>query len=262
MHSLRELQQRFVGSLLDDDPAPVLPWIDDHGLPAADRLRIYRNNCREGFLSALSAGFPVLQRLSGVEYFRQLVLDYQRRHPSPSGNLFHAGARLPAFLEQRFAGTAFAYFSDVARLEWACQEVLVASEHRALDLTRLAAVSPGAYPKLRFELHPAIRLVKSVYPVVRIWEAHQELRDPDPIDISTGGEQALVRRRGDGVAIYRLPPAEYECLAMLRSVRPLAAALEAALTIDSDFDLRDTLQRWAQLGIIVDFSVLGETADG
>jgi hypothetical protein len=261
MLSLRELQERFVSSLLSGDGTEILPWISDHDLPASEGLGVYRGNCREGFLAALAAGYPVLKRLTGADYFRQLVRDYQQECPSPSGNLFHAGASLPSFLERRFAGTEFGYFSHVARLEWACQEVLVAADAGSLDLGRLAGVSPANYARLRFELDPAARLVSSRYPIVRIWEVHQDEGDPDPIDISTGGEAAIVHRRGEGVSMYRLPPAEFACLAALHSARPLAAAIDDAAAMDNDFNLRDALRRWAQLGFIVDFSVLGQSAD-
>ena len=261
MLSLRETQQRFLRGVLAGDAEAITPWINSAGLPAAERIGIYRNNCREGFAAALTLGYPVLQRLTGEAYFRQLARDYQRRHPSQSGNLLHVGTQLPAFLEQRFAGTQYDYFSHVARLEWACQEVLVAADHAAFGLARLAAVPSADYPRLRFDLHPAARLVSAPYPVFRIWETHQDAADPGPIDLGSGGEQALVRRSGDGVVICRLAPGEYECLATLGSARPLGRALEAALTANSTFDLRQALQRWAQIGLIVNFSVLGESAD-
>jgi hypothetical protein len=260
MPSLRELQQRFVGDLLTEDGAALLPWIGDDGVPAAERLAIYRGNCREGFLAALAAGYPVLQRLTGADYFRQLAREYQREFPSPSGNLFHAGAKLAAFLERRFAGTAYEYFSHVARVEWACQEVLAAPDHAALDYNRLAGVSPADHARLRFELDPATRLVRSVYPVVRIWEAHQDAREPEAMDIGAGGEQGLVQRRGGSVSIYRLSPADYACLAALAGGRPLSDALEDAAGIDGEFDLAVALRRWAQLGFIVDFSLADESA--
>ncbi len=264
MHSLRELQQRFVSDLLSEDGAELVPLIGnggDSGVPAAERLGVYRGNCREGFFSALAAGYPVLQRLTGNDYFRRLVREYQREFPSPSGNLFHAGARLPAYLERRFANSQYEYFGDVARLEWACQEVLAAPDHAPLDVGRLATVSPDQYPRLRFELDRASRLVSSGYPIVRIWEAHQDGREPGPIDLGAGGEQAIVQRRARGVSVYRLPRAEYVCLAALSRARPLGAALAEGAAIDREFDLSLALRRWAQLGFIVDFSVLGEFTD-
>jgi hypothetical protein len=260
MPSLREVQQRFVADLLTEDGATVLPWVSDQGVPA-QRLNVYRDNCREGFLTALAAGYPVLKRLTGADYFRQLCRDYQRAFPSPAGNLVHAGARLPRFLEQRFAGTPYDYFSHVARLEWACQEVLGAADHARLDPGRLAGVSPADYPRLSFELDPAARLVSSSFPVVTIWEAHQDGRDPEPIDVRAGGEQALVQRRGERVRVHRLAPAEYACLTALAGARPLGAALEAAVAIEKDFDLPSALRRWGELGLIVDFSLAGVSSD-
>jgi hypothetical protein len=259
MLSLRELQQRFVTGLLSEDCAPVLPLLGEHGLPAAERFNIYRNNCRVGFHDVLATGYPVLRRLTGAQYFRQLAREYQREHPSPSGNLFHAGAKLPEYLAQRFGGSEFDYFSDVAALEWTCQQVLVAPDGGSIDVARLGAVSPSDYPRLHFLPDPALRLVSSRYPVVTIWEEHQGEREPGTIDLAAGSEHAAVQRRGEGVVIYRLPPAEYACLAAFIAGRPLGSAMTAALDIDPGFDLRGALRRWGQLGFIAGFSVKGES---
>jgi hypothetical protein len=261
MLSLRETQQRFLRGVLHEQAAAIEPWIGATGLAAADRLRIYRNNCREGFVAALALSYPVLQRLAGESCFRQLARDYQRRYPSPSGNLFHVGAQLPAFLRQQFGGTQFDYFSDVARLEWACQEVLIAPDRQPLDLARLAGVSPARYPRLRFELHPAARLVSSGYPVFRIWEAHQQPADPDPIDLASGGEQVLVRRNGEGIVIYRLTAGEFAWLSATATAQSLNDALQSALDTDCEFDLGSTLQRWVRNGTLVDYSVPGDAGD-
>lgn len=257
MPALRELQQRFIDGLLSEDDSLVLPFIAQPGPAAAQRFDIYRNNCGSGFLAALAAGYPVLQRLTGTAYFRQLARDFQLAHPSPSGNLQHAGQKLPDYLERRFAGTPYGYFSHVARIEWACQEVLAAPDHASLDLERLARVSPADYPHLCFALDPALRLVASPYPVVRIWEAHQHHEDPGPMDISTGGEQALVRREDSGVCIHRLSPAEFACLAAFRDARSLEHAVGEALRLEPGMDLPGALRRWAGRGFIVDFFVIG-----
>ena len=58
-----------------------------------------------------------------------------------------------------------------------------------------------------------------------------------------------------------MPLAEYECLAELGSVAALAAALEAALVIDPDFDLQDALQRGRKLDDRGIFRSWDETAD-
>jgi hypothetical protein len=276
MLSLRELQQRFIAAILaaegaDEASAALTPLVGDHGLPALQRLQIYRNNCRLGFRDALAAGYPVLRRLVGEAYFDQLSDAYREAHPSPSGNLAHVGAALPAFLERRFAGGDYDYFAHVARLEWACQECLLAADSRALDLERLAAVSPADYGRLRFELHPATRLVSSTWPVITIWEAHQREFEPPTIDLAAGGEQGLVQRpampggspaeHGESIAIFRLPAAEFAALRAFRDARSLEAAVGDALELDPDFDLRAALRRWTHHGFLAGFSVVGATMD-
>ncbi len=251
MHALRELQQCLVSDILSDRVPQSTHRIGARGLGPAERLEIYRNNCRIGFHDALLAGFPVLCALVGADYFRQLAREYQQLHPSPAGNLAHVGQELPAFLQQRHDGTQYDYFSHVARLEWAVQEILLAADHAPLDLARLALVSQADYGELRFKLHPAIRLAQSKWPIVTIWEAHQPGHDPTGIDLASGSEQAVVRRSGRSVEMFRLPPAEYAALQSFHQELSLSAALDEALGVDAGFDLPAALARWAHHQIIV-----------
>src|SRR5215472_12071206 len=150
MLSLPELQKRFAASLFGEPTAPVAPWIRADGIAAELRLGIYRNNLQEGFAKTLALEFPVVRRLAGEDYFRQLALSFLAHHPSRSGDLHHVGAPFAAFLRGQFAGTAYEYFADVAALEWARQECLVAEDDEALDANALQAVPPHGYASLRF----------------------------------------------------------------------------------------------------------------
>lgn len=252
MPSLRELQGAFGAALLHDDTARIEPFVFANGLPAQARLRIYRNNTRENFLAALRASFPVLERLTGEDYFRQLAFDYRERFPSTSGNLHHVGTRLPLYLERRFAGTEYGYFPDVARLECAYQDVLVAPDHEPLDTARLLAVPSGSYPRLIFTLAPAVRLVSSRFPVWTIWKENQPDADPHSrIDLGSGAEHVLLRRADESVELRRLEAPEYDFLCALAAGATLADA--AART--AAFDVGGCLRRCVAAGAIVDFSV-------
>ena len=55
-----------------------------------------------------------------------------------SGDLHHVGAPFAAFLREQFADTGYLYLADVAALEWAYQECLVAEEFNPLDPVTLA----------------------------------------------------------------------------------------------------------------------------
>jgi hypothetical protein len=105
----------------------------------------------------------VLLRLAGREWLRAAGRRYQRTHPSRCGNLHHVGERFSGWLEAEVGDGPFAYFVDVARLEWAYQEVLVAPEPDGLDLASLATVPGDRHGELLLEFSPAARLVDSLY---------------------------------------------------------------------------------------------------
>ncbi len=255
MPSLHELQRAFTGALLFDETADIEPHVLANGVEPAARLRIYRNNTRENFLATLRAAYPVLERLVGAAYFRQVALGYLQRFPSPSGDLQHVGERLATYLERRFAASEYAYFIDVARLEWAYQEVLVAAEHAPLDLGRLQGIEPADYANLRFALHPAVRLVESSFPVLTIWTANQaDGASEEVIDLRQGGERVLVQRTRDAVELTRLPQPDSAFLSAVAAGDTLIRAAEAAAACsDAEVDLGAILRRYVSGGVIVDF---------
>src|ERR1700730_5397699 len=172
MPSLPELQTRVLDALLTASPVRAIRLIAGHSGPAASRLGVYRNNVQGNFADALRSTFPVIWRLVGADYFRQTAREFQRHHPSRSGDLLHIGKPFPEYLAGLHLDDEFGYLGDVARLEWLVQETLLSAEHAPLDLQKLARVAPAEYDALRFALHPALRLFESRYPVLRIWEAN------------------------------------------------------------------------------------------
>jgi len=263
MPALHELQRHFGAALRDGDVAGIAPLIRAAGIEPARRIAVYRNNWRENLLAVLAASYPVLKRLVGDNYFRQMAWEFQGIYPSRSGNLQHFGKLLPEFLEQRFARTEFSYFADIARLEWAYQETLVSAEHGAFDVERLMTVPEESRADLGFILHPAIRLVRSDFPVLTIWSAHQPgagsmaaaAIEDTTIDLGSGGENIMLRRSDREIEMHRLPSAEFAFLKMLANGLSLATAADEASAIDTQFDLARALQRHVGLAVLVDFSV-------
>jgi hypothetical protein len=196
----------------------------------------------------------VLKLLVGEDYFRQMAAEFQERYPSRSGNLQHLGAPLPAFLERRFARTQFAYFADVASLEWAYQEILVAAEHAPLAVERLAAIPESTWTELGFVLHPAVRLVRSEFPVLSIWSAHQPAADVTTVRLDAGGENILLRRSDLEVEMHRLPRAEFAFLESLSKGGTLTAAADVASIADPAFDVTQALMRHVGLAVLVNFT--------
>ena len=267
MPALRNLQLQFADALFDGTVEPLTSQIIFNGVDVADRLDIYRNNLREGFIKALSLGFPVIERLVGEEYFRQLAVDFQRAHPSRAGDLHHIGAPFSQFLRERFGRSKYAYLSDMAALEWAHQQVLIAADAEPISAEALRDVDPANYEHLRFDLHPASALVQSGYPIVRIWRANQPESGADEvIDLGAGGDNVLVLRTPECIEFHSLPAGDFTVLSAFVRDLPLGAALDAAQSdadeADADqsdkdeaaepgFDLGAALRRFFSLGIIV-----------
>jgi hypothetical protein len=261
--SLPELQARFAATLFEHDPASVAPWIRAAGIPPELRLGIYRNNLQEGFAKTLALEFPVIQRLVGADYFRQLALSFLAQEPSRSGDLHHIGAPFAAFLRRRFAATRYEYFADVAALEWAWQECLVAEDDATLDPKALQAVPPHRYAGLRFALRKAARLLESVFPIARIWEMNQPGASPEEIiDLASGSESVLLHRVANGARITSLPPGEFVLLSTLARAEPLELALEAALAREPHFDLAPALQRCFELRVFARMGFVSEPSQG
>ena len=258
MTSLRELQVAFLDGTLHGYPAQLSSLIAASELPRAARIAIYANNTREGFLSALAATFPVIERLAGQDWFRQTGREYQRRHPSRSGNLHYVGERFAAFLDDALRGTQYAYFADVARLEWAYQEVLVAADHPSFEIPALSGVSPDDYGSLVFRVHPALRLVESRHPVLAIWKANQPDADgtTPSISLDAGASRVLIIRREDHVELRELTAAEFALLAAFTRGATLGDAFEQVARADTTADLALLLGHVVRLQTLVDFETM------
>jgi hypothetical protein len=221
--------------------------------PAA--VSIYANNARVNFVQTLRLTYPAIWRLVGEDYFRQCAREFQRLHPSRSGDLQHVGEGFAGFLETLHGGGAYRYLPAVARLEWAYQEALIESELAPLDLNRLAQVEPHDYLALRFRLQPSARLVESAFPILAIWKANvvegqaQEYR----IDLDAGADRLLVVRGSEEVKIRTLTVGELAFLIRLLAGDSFAAAVESACDANSEFDPGAALNRLVALRAIVDF---------
>jgi hypothetical protein len=248
--ALRELQRSFAAALFDGAPTAVLAMIEAADPDAADRFDVYRNNVRVGFAKALAIAFPVIERLMGEQYFRQVAEEFRLAHPSRAGDLHHIGAPFPGFLGQRFGETDYAYFPDVAELEWAYQEALIAADEEPIPVEALREVAPAAYEWIRLSLDPAVRLVRSDFPILRIWSVNQpDSADEEIIDLRDGGDHVLVLRTREHVEFHRLPRGEFAVLQAIAAGFPLGTALEAALSVDGDFDPGPALHRFFRLNL-------------
>jgi len=254
--NLAELQARFAAALrapdhdgATADPALIAVIVDD-GLAPAARVNLYRNNARAMFVGALERSYPVIVRRVGDGYFHRLAADYRAAHPSRSGDLHWIGENFPAWLAVRLAGTEYAWLADLARLEWACEEVLVAADSPAISIEALGGVAQEVLPEMRLRLQPALRCVSSAYPVWSVWRANQPDQPGDAIAADRGAEHVIVTRADDRPILHLRPEAEVRFVAALSAGAGLQDALESSsLPVES---LPQALAWLFQNGLVVE----------
>jgi hypothetical protein len=243
MPRLLELQKIMSNSLLGGDLAMAEHLIAPGDFGPLTGLETYRNNVLAGFANALALEFPVIERLVGVQYFRQLAQRFQRRYPSRSGNLQAIGAQFADFLQSEYAGSGYAYLADVAQLEWACETVShVATDTRA-NLAQFESCDVTDFSTLRLRRRRDSLLLASIYPIVTIWSSNLPGQSiVDDIDLSSGGEFAAVIHNRQ-VEVVTLTAGSFALLQSLESHMTLAEALDAALQAQADFDLESELAK-------------------
>ena len=216
-------------------------------------IEVYRNNYRGNLHDTLALVYPVMEQLVGKEFFRFMTKNFINQYPSRGGNLHHYGEEMANFTASFEPAKELVYLPDVAALEWACHTAYFADDEATLDLGKLAQIPSEQYTDLILHLHPACRVVSSLYPVAAIWHAHQPGAPEDfHIDLDCGPCNALVSRKEDSVRVVELSDAGTAWLRSIQAGTALGAATDTTLELYSDFDLESTLRKLLQLDVLVD----------
>jgi hypothetical protein len=247
---LRELQTRMARSLLEDFKAPPPAGLvaGDAGRAAA-RFMIHRGNVIESLANALGHSYPAVKATAGERNFRVLAAAYVRACPPLRPALMAYGGDFPAFIAGHEAAMRdFPFLADLARLEWAMNEVYFADDAPVLAPETLGAVPPERLPALRLALHPAARLVVSEFPIHTLWAAATAGGSvPDPVP--EGAEAVLVARPSGPVEALKLDRGETVFLGAVAAGAPLEKALAEAEAAAPGFDLSAALAAGLSRGV-------------
>ncbi|WP_128514145.1 HvfC/BufC N-terminal domain-containing protein [Tabrizicola thermarum] len=194
-------QSRFAAALMDPEAPIPAGLVGPDGQAAPRRFAVYRNNVALSLTRALEAAFPTVRKLVGEAFFAALAGDFLRAHPPRSRMLMLYGAEMPEFLAQFQPVAHLGYLPDVARLDQAMRESYHAADSRALPEAEFQRLVGADIAGLRLHLAPSLRLVRSAWPVVSIWEANHE-GGASPRAVA---EDALVLRPAFDPRPWRLP---------------------------------------------------------
>jgi hypothetical protein len=255
MQRLAERQRDFAAALLDPElPAPP-GLVGPDGEPSPKRFAVYRNNVVSGLMESLKDAFPAVGRIVGADFFQAMARAYVVTEPPRTPILLDYGAGFPDFIGEFEPAAALPYLADVARIERAWTEAYHSPEATPLDPAAFMVVDPGQLPEIRLLLHPSVRVVRSQFPALTIWQMNVGDGVPAPVDLAAGGEDVLVVRPMADVEVRSIAEGSVEFVQALADGTSVLAAMKAALTADHRFDLSANLSGLMQAGALVGYDL-------
>jgi len=189
MAELAALQAEMAQALLAGRFQAVEPRLQPGLIRAGEALSVHRDTALGGLVNALSLSFPTVLALVGEDFFDQAALAYVEQSPPSSAWLTGYGAGFADFLATYEFAEDLPYLADVARFDFAVEQVGLAAEGedgRALDLGEAILT-----------LDASLELVELDYPADAIRDAIRE--DEERL------AQIDMRRRRRTLALWRLP---------------------------------------------------------
>ncbi|MDP3293482.1 MAG: DNA-binding domain-containing protein [Nevskia sp.] len=240
--SLACLQSRMMAAVFGEPPEPTLLRLVRlrSGLGAEDQLAIYRHATAAILEQTLTLSYPATARILGDIAFAQLIVDYRATTPSRSGDLEVYGGDFGDFLGRLPLADIPRVAPDLARFEWLVAQLTRAPEKPVFDYEKLAAIPPDQLSSLNLALGPRAALFGSDHPVLATWS------DADGVQHEQGDRLLLVCH--DELRVIELSSDDWAFQSTLSAGGSLKEAVEAALNLNSDFDLGGALDRILRLG--------------
>jgi Putative DNA-binding domain len=254
---LAERQRGFAAALLDPELPVPSGLVGPDGEPSSRRFAVYRNNVVTGLIEALKAAFPAVRRIVGADFFVAMARAYVAKEPPDSPIMLNYGAGFPEFIRLFEPAMTLPYLADVARLERAWSEAYHAREATPIDPRDFKVIAPDRLAAMQLRIHPSLRIVRSRFPALTMWQMNVEGGVPAPVDLSFGEDVLVLRPRRD-VEVRSIPGGSPEFIEALVEGRSVIAALEVALIVNSCFNLARNLSDLMQAGALVGYDLAGE----
>lgn len=218
--------------------------LKDRSLPPPDglagettrRFAVYRNNVTVGLIRALEARFPAVFDLVGAEFFRAMAREFALANPPASPVLIEFGDRFPTFIASFAPAVDLPYLADVARIEAARTRAYHAADIPRLGPDAFGAVPPERLGSLRLTIHPAVTIVRSLYPALTIFAMSSGVVQPAPIE-TWQAEDTLIDRVDYDAVVRPLAPGQGQFLQNLQNGALLQQAVDLVIDGHPEFDL-------------------------
>lgn len=240
-------QTEFRAAIFDPDIPVPTDLTDGNERPAGKRFDVYRNNVVLSLKDALAESFPVIAKLLGAQNFSSLAGLFVRTHPPADPRMMLYGDQFPAFLESFAPLAHLAYLPDVARLELAQRRSYHAQDALAIDPAIFADLPPAQLASARVEFAPAVRVLRSPWPVLDIWHFNMTENAPQP---SSGGQDVLIARPEFDPVMEALPSGGADLIETLAKDARLGDAIDTVEASHTSFDFSLVLSALIRTGAI------------
>ena len=222
------------------------------GVVPKKRFSVYRNNVTLSLISVLASTYPVVEEIVGEDFFATMAREFALTHLPQSPVMINYGKEFPDFLKTFAPVQELSYLCEVAKIEWHRNTAYHGANATPVTIEALGEFSEEDVPNLEFEFHPTVSLIKSKYPIVTIWQAHQQ---ENPSEFLKGlnmdeGEAALIIRPELDVLINQVSMGTFEFLQSLQKGRSFSLSVEQAIAIEPSFDIPANLAGLFHLGAV------------
>jgi hypothetical protein len=162
--SLAEIQLRMRHAVVNGHSEGIVPMLVG-GQDAEKRLAVHRRQYETSLVTALLGKFPATAWLAGTRFVTEAARRFVRDHPPHAPCIAEYGEEFPRFLSMWAAAERRPYLSEFAELEWHLGHVAVAVDGPALSPEDFSALEAAALPETLLVLQPAVRYVRSSWPI-------------------------------------------------------------------------------------------------
>jgi len=139
---------------------PERHLLPSRSLDAAERIAIYQKGYMLRLQECMQGDFSAVRAVAGEKRFAKLVCGYLERHPSQHWSLNPLGHAFARFLAREAPrGPKIGLLAELARLEWAMQEVFDAPASPTLAPGALQEIAPADWPRKKLLPIEALRLL-------------------------------------------------------------------------------------------------------
>lgn len=238
------LQQKFLSALCNSSSKTAIEKeiVNSEKLPILEKIAIYGTSMRENLIKKLRNTYPVCFQIVGDDFFRDMAEKYSKKKPSVSFDLGNYGADFAGFIAKFLPAQSVPYLSDITKLEWLLHQLSRGKNTTVFDFSQLKTLSPAQQLQVVFELPPNSFLLKSLYPIKKIWEMHQpDYKDEFVVNFNAGVERLFLYNNGFTPRIEKISNQEWLLLKAIKQGKMVAELVPAQITLLPSLVERDWL---------------------